>query len=265
MAEHIPEWKLERYILGELSRQEMDEIDRLRREDPSIDKSIRSLEESNREILKAYDPGKMAAEIAHRHETSGEEERAPVRPPVKWYRTVLFPAAAVLTAFFIFIFVQPLIITDAPVEGPGTVRLKGMKPGLYVFKSTGDGPELMEKGDAAYAGDLLQLGYIVKDATHGVILSIDGRGIVTLHYPRQNDMSTNITANRKVMLETAYRLDDAPAFERFFMVTSSRPIEVENILRAAKRIAADPEKVKKSALPVSSIFKQYSVIITKGR
>ena len=265
MAEKIPEWKLERYILGELPQQQMEEIDRLRGEDPSIEKSIRSLEESNREILKAYDPGKMAAEITHKYERSEDAEKAPVRPPVKWYRTVLYPAAAVLTALFIFIFVQPLIITDAPVEGPGMVRLKGMKPGLYVFRSTGDGPELMEANDIAHEGDLLQLGYIVKEDTHGVILSIDGRGVVTLHYPRQDGMSTKITANRKVMLETAYRLDDAPSFERFFMVTSDRPIGVEKILRAAKKIAGDSQRVKTTELPVSSNYKQYSVIITKGR
>jgi hypothetical protein len=61
-----------------------------------------------------------------------------------------------------------------------------------------------------------------------LIASIDGAGVVTLHYPANADAPALATAlaQKPTSLPQAYVLDDAPQFERFFFITSEDPIEV---------------------------------------
>src|SRR6185436_11941296 len=77
--------------------------------------------------------------------------------------------------------------------------------------------------------------------TYGAIVSIDGRGAVTLHLPRQGARATRLPeGGETVLLDRAYELDDAPRWERFFFVTGEAPFEIEPLLEAARRAAADP-------------------------
>ena len=79
--------------------------------------------------------------------------------------------------------------TALEIEGLHGTRIKGTekidvsKPHILVHRKVNDTVELLESGDEAKAGDLLQIAYVSAGADYGVILSIDGRGVVTLHYP----------------------------------------------------------------------------------
>ena len=75
--------------------------------------------------------------------------------------------------------------------------------------------------------------------SYGVVASVDGRGAVTRHAPEDGARAVRLPAQGAVPLAHSYRLDDAPAFERFFLVTGGSPFEVEPVLDALRRLAAE--------------------------
>jgi len=63
-------------------------------------------------------------------------------------------------------------------------------------------------------------------------------------------------------LPSAYELDDAPAFERFFLVQARKPFPVATALEAARALAAQPSARRQSlALPPG--FEQISLALDK--
>jgi hypothetical protein len=88
------------------------------------------------------------------------------------------------------------------------------------------------------AGDVLQLSVVSAGRPYGVVVSVDGRGVVTRHGPGDGTLAARLPAQGAVPLDHSYRLDDAPAFERFFLVTGGSPFAVEPVLDAIGHLAA---------------------------
>jgi hypothetical protein len=65
------------------------------------------------------------------------------------------------------------------------------------------------------------------------------------------------------MLEYAYQLDDAPGFERFFLVTSDRALSVAEVLEAGRRLASDPRQARRANLGLPAGLEQWSVLLAK--
>jgi hypothetical protein len=105
------------------------------------------------------------------------------------------------------------------------------------------GKEPLARGDKVTQGDVVQLAYNAMGATHGVIFSIDGRGTVTLHFPSERTGSTALKAKGANALDFSYELDDAPRFERFFFVTSDKPVDVGTVLEKGRELKT-PENEK---------------------
>ncbi len=124
------------------------------------------------------------------------------------------------------------------------VRIKG-DPAFTIDRLAGAGIERLDDGARVRAGDRLQLQYRAGDRSHGAIVSIDGAGTATLHFPSTVHGSTRLRAGGLIALDHSYELDDAPSFERFFFVTTdaSTTLDVAMVLAAAKTLAAsnDPE------------------------
>ena len=72
---------------------------------------------------------------------------------------------------------------------------------------------------------------------YGVILSADGRGRVTLYLPGEGKQAARLITD-PLSLDFAYRLDDAPKWERFYFVASDAPFEVESVMVAARLMVA---------------------------
>jgi hypothetical protein len=89
-------------------------------------------------------------------------------------------------------------------------------------------------------GNTIQLAYTVpaESRHYGVIFSIDGRSVVTMHYPYRLGQSSLMVSGRRTLLREAYTLDDAPYFEIFVMVISEKPLNTETILERAQEFAA---------------------------
>jgi hypothetical protein len=96
-----------------------------------------------------------------------------------------------------------------------------------------------------------------------VLLSIDGARRVTLHWPENKDgAAAALKASGESRLPSSYELDDAPAFERFFLVRAATPFSVATAMQAARALAAQPAaRTQTLALPPG--FEQISLAFDK--
>lgn len=264
----VKRWELERYLLGELPSKRMDEIKKLSEADSKLREELASLKRSNDELLKQYPAEAVVPQIKAKLET-GSEDRA--RQPVLFKR--LLYAAPVFAAALIVLFIvfqNPGGRTVPDIKGLEGTRIKGTenidktKPHILVHRKVDDTVELLENGDKAIAGDLLQIAYVSVGAPYGVIFSIDGRGVVTLHYPEAKDKDPALDQNERTLLSTSYELDDAPDFERFFFITSKSKIDVQAILDSAELLAKQTQTLDRANLELPDSFGQYSLLIKKG-
>jgi len=271
----VSEYYLERYVLGELAGEEAEEIRRLASSDPEVERALTEIESSNRDILALYPSSAVKAELFRRLKDTEERPAArrrlfrpfPLRPII----SVSF-ALAVVLAFMILILprvqkpegiIPPETQEEAAlVKGFQSVDLS--KTQLLVYRKSRNLVEILADGRQAGSGDLMQLAYVTTKDPYGMILSIDGRGGVTLHFPAEKDGSSLLVLNKKTALPHAIELDDAPGFERFFLITSGLPIDVEGVLKKAENLARDADRVRQENLDLAGDLRQHSVLILKG-
>jgi hypothetical protein len=262
---HYADRVLERYLLNELPGHQMKEITRALETDELLQKRLDELKHSNQEILNRYPAGTMVPQILDRvrMETAREQAAAPGKRS-HWSRR-LFIASPVLAAALLLILLLSPFTSDLPED----TRIKGQpgEPVLLVFRNTDGKIEQLRDGSMARAGDLLQLKYKVPEKTYAVIVSIDGSGTVTLHFPENRRGSTRTPANREVSLPSAYELDDAPRFERFFLLTSNEPLNVGAVIRAAEDLASVPGSARTGTIHLKNRTGrtgQTSILLNKG-
>ena len=157
---------------------------------------------------------------------------------------------------------------SAPPSTPGGepgVRTKGLRPSLSLFRKTADGSETLADGDVAREGDVIRIGYHAFGRRYGVIVSVDGRGAVTRHFPERSATAAALEPSEVVLLAHAYRLDDAPAWERFFFVTADAPFPVAAVEDAARRLAGEPGMAGPvpAGLPLPKALEQSTFLLTK--
>ncbi len=266
--EPVKDWELERYLLGELPSPRMDEIKKFLDTDSELRMKLNVLKRSDEEILKQYPSGAVVPHIKARLETEqGGRITQPILLKRLLYATPVLAAALVVV---LIVFQNPGGRPTHDIQGHQGNRIKGTetvdvsKPHILVHRKIDDDVELLESGDEASAGDLLQIAYVPVGDAYGVILSIDGRGVVTLHYPETVDEDPILDQAQRTLLPTSYELDDAPGFERFFFITSRSVIDVRTILNSAKTLAKDPKRSETAALDLPDTYSQYSLLIKKG-
>ena len=271
----IPDLFIEKLLLGELPQGTKERL----LKDPDVQRRLEELKAENRRILEEYPPEEMAKAIRNRSRLSQQSEAAeaarvrPVgggAPPrrLNWFGAPLrrlVPAAS----FALLVLVGGLLlITRGPQlfapQGQGEeIRLKGGAPHLNVYMQTVAGVRLLDEGDRVSGGTTLQVGYVSGANKYGVIISIDGRGAVTLHFPLSAVTGQSLEGQGEVLLPFAYTLDDAPDFERFFFVVSGRPFSVETVLEAAEELAEKPETAKSQSLNLPRRLEQSSILLLK--
>ena len=258
--------ELERYLLGELSPSKIGEIDRLVKEDPAIRKEIDLLKKTNAEILEqntldAMLPGILKRYEENRHQARIREKASPISFKRLLYGTPVL-AAALILMFVVF-------LRDG--TAPGQNRIKGeesldfSKTQILIYRENRGEVELLKNGDKTKAGDLIQLGYIPARKIYGVIFSIDGNGVITLHYPESEGGSTILNLEKKNLLSSAYELDNAPDFERFFFVTAMNEIDVLSVINQAEALALLPASAKNANLDLPESYQQFSILLKKEK
>ena len=249
----ISELLLEQYALGELAPEQ----ERTVREELEASAELRArlaaITDSSRQILSDYPPERVVPAIRERMRSAGvADERTPRRARTLAWAVPVAAMAMILVSFF--------VIRDE-------TRLKGLAPHLGVFLKTAAGAEEIRSGAAARQGDLLQLSYAAGGANYGVILSVDGRGAITWHLPAGYDGGSETAAplspQGQVVLPSAYELDDAPGFERFFLVYSTSPFAVRDVERAAQALARRLSTADREALGLPRGLGQFSLLVKK--
>ena len=208
-----PDLFVEQALLGE------------REANPADAARVAQLAESNADILKRYPPRVVGMRVrGHRQKAA----RA-------WaFGGSLVVVAAALT---LFVIPTPVSQTVQPVDDGSGTRLKGLEPTLHLFRVTDAGAEQLAPETSAHEGDRLQVSYIAAGANYGMVLSIDGRGTVTVHLPLAGTEAAPLSKEGDTTLGSSYALDDAPAYERFFLVTSDQPFPVSTVTTAANQLA----------------------------
>ncbi len=262
-AKQIPDITLERYLLNELPPDRMELIRETSKADPLLRKRIKQMNDSNGKILRRYKPETMVPRFIE----GASRAVTPPAPARRFSRAiVLVPSLAAVGAVAVLV-IFPLVRSgDETILDPhihDVTRVKGGGTKLYIYRKSGISAEQLSASSRVREKDLLQIAYYSFQDTHGVILSLDGRGAVTLHYPAPPSRDTRIDKNRKIFLRSSYELDDAPGFERFIFVSSRTPLDAQALYKAAKKLAQSPDRAKKADLTIDTTSRQTSLVLLK--
>jgi hypothetical protein len=262
---NVPDWLLERLALGELDAETAADVRRrLAAEGRSPDDIAAAVAASNREILAGLPATQAAAEIRQRAARAAAAERPARRRGILLMGVPLALAGGLALTQMMW---RPAHPNEGAVsrvgENPEIIISKdNLDPRLYVYRRVGDGNQRLRDGARATRGDLVQLAY--GGAGYGVVLSIDGRGKVTLHWPAREDSAAPAIKTGENRVPSAYELDDAPAFERFFLVQAKTPFSVAAAMEAARSLAAQPT-ARKQPLALPPNFEQISLALDKAQ
>ena len=235
----IADWMLERYRLGELSAEDQARVAQALAADAALRARLGQLDLDDAATLAAHPPARIAAHVAAR-----------AAPPEDRRFRLLVPAFALAAAITVAIVVQRAVPSD------DVVRFKGEGPSLRLFRLAGKDPERLADGAHVKAHDVVQVAFESSGAAHLVIVSVDGAGHATLHWPL--DGNTAVPPGMKA-LPQAFELDEAPGFERFFLVTSDVPLSAPDVLKAAQGVSrSGPLELPKTAAQRSLLLDKVS-------
>ena len=257
----------EQYLLGELPPERMEELEAHIATDPEAEAYIAELRQSNEEILERYPKEMISPQIIRQKNLSQapeSSEKKPLSPLALLSRTALPVAAAITllaTGYLLIPRSEPIPVSVSSFPLEEGIRLKG-ETGLAIFRKGMEEIEVLRDEDNAREGDLLQITVTSEKKSYAAIISIDGRSTVTVHYPTESSEALPVNPGRMV-LQKSYELDDAPGFERFFLITAKEKFPVEEILEKAEVFAADTKDAEKKALPLPKGFTQDSLLLKK--
>jgi hypothetical protein len=284
----LPDLLLERYRLGEMSGDQREVVERRLAADPEGQTRLKQLQESDLEIERQHPPEWLAGRVRERLQAHAATAGASIPRRSRWaFRwpvpAALVSAAAVLIAVAHLSRQMPSPESSEPASRPGVVtappaaasgdqqatpghdegsRVKGLGPSLTLYRKTSEGSEALDDGARVRAGDVVRLAYRSPERRYGTIVSIDGRGVVTRHLPKTGARAVPLKSGETVLLDRAYELDDAPRFERFYLIASETPFELAPVLAAARRAAASAGEAP-PALGLPKAFEQSTLALEK--
>ena len=235
----IPDWKIERFLTGDLPEEEMKKIQDLEATDEIFAQRIKMLREDNMAILNKLPFETLSEKFA-------EAKGAGSKQVTLDFRILKLASAAVLVlavALVALLSQRETVVTGANgsdmayvrdaqntqfalVETQSDTRIKGMEARMEVWKKTPSGIVQLENMAEANEGDEIQLRFAVPEKCFGLLFSMDGNGSLTMHLG-EGSQAVSLAPGKMNSLPFAYKLDDAPYFEKFFLVTSQKEFAVD--------------------------------------
>jgi hypothetical protein len=240
----IPDWKLERFLTGDLPEEEMNKLRELEANDAVFANRVKMLREDNKAILNKLPFETLAANLgtgAAGTAAKNDAKNAVRFTLVKFAAAAMFVFAVALVAFFAqseTSVMNERVGSDvanvngsqntqvALAENEADTRIKGLDARMEVWKKTSAGIVQLNDLDSVGEGDEIQLRYAVPEKCFGLLFSMDGNGALTLHMGN-GVKAIELAPGKMNSLPFAYKLDDAPYFEKFFFVTSPKEFAVE--------------------------------------
>jgi len=226
----ISDFKLERYLLGELSEKEMRELRERELSDEIFAARVAEMRLQGKRFVAENPFVALEAKMAAAEQSANDEHKV---VSIMWLKV----AAALVIALGVFSMVllnrnvETFDSKDAAMQvamadvDDGT-RIKGMQVSLEVWKKTGDSAVQMVNLGDAHEGDEIQLRYRVPQKCFGMLFSMDGNGTITMHMGEGNK-AIELEPGKMTTLPFAYKLDNAPKFEKFFLLTSQNSFEID--------------------------------------
>ena len=226
----ISDFKLERYLLGELSEKEMRELQERELSDEIFAARVAEMRLQGKRFVAENPFVALEAKMAAAEQSVNDEHNV---VSIMWLKV----AAALVIALGVFSMVllnrnvETFDSKDAAMQvamadvDDGT-RIKGMQVSLEVWKKTGDSAVQMVNLGDAHEGDEIQLRYRVPQKCFGMLFSMDGNGTITMHMGEGNK-AIELEPGKMTTLPFAYKLDNAPKFEKFFLLTSQNSFEID--------------------------------------
>lgn len=267
----LPNWLLERYLLEELSPDELTQVRAILDNSPMDMDRLRNLEKSNKEILGQYPITEEVREIKLKQhmETVRENVSRESAGKVKAGLSVwlgeslvlkrLAPAAGLLAVLILA--VLPIYYNQINRSGD---LIKGLEPHLKIYLQENHDFIELSKEDSVFEGNTLQLRYNAPGKKYGTIFSVDGHGQVTLHYPEKEEYTPELKSGGKATLKYAYELDDAPEFECFYFLTSDTLFDLGVVLARAGMFASQSLKPWQLAAVLQKDFDIEAFNLKKG-
>ena len=230
----ISDLKLEQWLLGELSTEEAARIQSEVEKDEQLRSRIDAINLQSQELLAQHPPQQFAAELKRKmHLLNTQEayrEKQPRISPMKW--RILAGVLAVGVALFV---VLPSFSGD-PEKGqnrrPAPYRSKGETIHLMAHLVVENQQQQLFDQGLVRAGDRIQLSIKKAKGLSFFVFSIDGHGVISTHYPREQ--ASKIEESDFFSLPASYRLDNAPNFENFYLVSAQEILDKEDILKKIK-------------------------------
>ncbi len=225
----------EQAAIGELPPELQDQY----RFNQAFQKKVRELKQQNLDFLLEFPADMVLPNIESRTRKFTPTNRFnPFGSPGQ--RRTLYGLGLAAAALLVVIMLPVLITTfpggslvgDPGILGEDVIRLKGLEPQLQVFRyrpGLEEGYELLSPNDRVLTRDRLQVSLNPAGYSHGAVFSVDGRGVITLHFPSNFGASTSVGSQGTIVLPYAYELDDAPLFERFILILSHSPVDLRGL------------------------------------
>ena len=237
----ISQLMVERYVAGELEAVDQQAFQARMRVDVQLQRRVKEIEIDSALFSRRhpFESSKASRVRTASHSAPVRASRRPV-----WITASVFTSLLVLVvSVSIFQTLAPPATTELSPVTEETIYLKGVQPRLRIFKRLTTGNEELVDGAFVAQNETLQLRYMAGGFQYGVIVSIDGRGSVNLHFPATAQSSTKLSQGGELALPYAYQLDDAPKFEEFVFVLSNKLLRAGDVLEG---ISKQAEKIQKS-------------------
>lgn len=295
------DWELERLLLGELSPARTRALESQLAQDPALQQRLAQLKQGAEGLMQRLPPTPFAQEVYRRLDAqkrveaasramgSSEETQAVPTSALRSSRRSIGLMAALSTTVTAALAGVILLHTDGldpggassdgleqgsglaaltnPIEqssgSADITRSKGLEPQLRIYRLEGERITRLFDAAPVPAHARLQLSYLTPGQPYGVLLSIDGAGTVTLHQPTTPGGEPRLDPSGEHQLPFSYELDEAPDFERFFLVSAEKPVAVQTVVAAAETLARDPKQAKVSPLALPGDVHQTSLLLEK--
>lgn len=225
----IPDWKMEKYLTGDLPPREMENLKKQERENPEFAARVQILKKDGEAFLKAH----PFENLNHNIQKDSERWESFFGKiwNVNWFRPALGAFAALAFVFlgaFAWLWNSSSLDISTPLElaMAENVRVKGLDMQLEVWKKTSGKAVKLENLESVQEGDEVQMRYFVPKKCFGILFSMDGNGVLTIHLGNGN-RAVELDAGKMRVLPFAYRLDDAPYFEKFFLAASEKEFAID--------------------------------------
>ena len=228
----VPDLWLERYRLGELPPSDAARLGSWLADDEALRGRLQAIERDDAHLEATQALQRLARDVTVR----AHQVDRPSLPGFRHARTLRWAVPAAMVAVLAAIALQPAVEprrSPSPVEGE---RAKGTSS-LVVYRSTETGSEALSNDEVARVGDVIRIGYRSTTPEYGAIVSVDGRGATTVHLPVTGDRAVALASGDTVLLDRAFELDDAPLYERIYLVTGPAPFDLAPVLDAVRRAA----------------------------